>query len=62
MESNPPKQNHGGARPGSGPKPKEPSTKAVTGSLSMLREEWAKLDAMRGKTPRGRFVAGRLKL
>jgi len=48
--------------PGGGRKKKEPAQKAVNVNCSMLPHERDALDKMRGKVPRGRFIAGKLEL
>ena len=59
------KPTHGGPRKGSG-RPKGAKSKnakgrtAVTRSVSMQPESWAKLDRQRGDTPRGKFIESKL--
>jgi hypothetical protein len=56
---------HGGPRKGSG-RPKGAKSKnakgrtAVTRSVSMQPESWAKLDRARGDTPRGKYIESKL--
>jgi len=56
---------HGGKRPGSG-RPAGVKSKnakgrtAVTRSISMSPESWAKLDELRGTMPRGKFIEQRM--
>jgi hypothetical protein len=48
----------GGWRPGSGRKKGSGKGRvSVTGSLSMPREMWERLDAMRGSISRGKWLA-----
>ena len=54
------KKNHGGKRKNSGRKKKKESEKSMTGSVSMSRESWDKLDRARGTEPRGKFIAALL--
>jgi hypothetical protein len=59
------KPTHGGPRKGSG-RPKGAKSKnakgrtAVTRSVSMLPESWAKLDIQRGTMSRGKFIESKL--
>jgi hypothetical protein len=60
-----PKQ-HGGSRKGAGRKKgaKNKNAKgrlAVTRSVSMHPDSWDKLDLLRGKQSRGKFIEGKLK-
>jgi hypothetical protein len=48
---------HGGKRHGAGRKKKNNNKKSKSNCISMPIEEWEKLDAMRGVTPRGKFIA-----
>ncbi len=51
---------HGGARPGSGRKPKgknAPKRKVVTRSVSLLPSQWKAIDEARGKQSRGKWLA-----
>lgn len=59
MSANPP---HGSNPPPRkrGAKKLPPNLKKVGGSIAMTPAQWKKLDRMRGKTPRGTFIAERL--
>lgn len=58
----------GGARAGAGrpagAKNKQPAEgrKVISASISMLPEQWEKLDSQRGEEPRGKHIARKLKL
>jgi hypothetical protein len=54
------KKNHGGKRKNAGRKKKKKSEKSITGSISMSRQSWDKLDRARGTEPRGKFIAALL--
>jgi hypothetical protein len=54
------KKNHGGKRKNAGRKKKKESEKSITGSISMSRQSWDKLDQARGGKPRGKFIAALL--
>jgi len=56
---------HGGPRKGAGrPKGRKSATSkgrtAVTRSVSMLPESWAKLDRLRGDQSRGKYIESRI--
>jgi hypothetical protein len=50
-------KNHGGGRKGAGRKKKKNGEKSKSNCISMPIEKWERLDAMRGVTPRGKFIA-----
>jgi hypothetical protein len=55
------KKSHGGPRKGAGRKAGSGKGRtAVTRSVSMQPESWAKLDRARGDTPRGKYIESKL--
>jgi len=55
------KPTHGGARQGAGRKPGTGKGRTVkSSSISLAPATWAKLDAMRGKLTRSRWIAGKI--
>jgi len=52
------KTKHGGKRPGSGRKKGGGKGRlSISRSVSMTEEKWQRLDALRGRDSRGRFIA-----
>lgn len=51
-----------GPRPMAGAKKIDPALKKLSGSIALTESEWTDLDNRRGTTPRGRYIAKKLKL